>query len=193
MATLDIRQINNSAWVRNEKAQAMLQRQAPTPSTLRLVTFESRSVLLAPNLGTLSSQLRSAYRSWPPQISWDIIPKSSKTAIQVNSLAPETGWGCISLRSDFRNTRTGRLTLRGLFHQKMYITKFMAAYASVTISRWVTGRCSTARAMHCITNHDVWSWTSGLVSQLLFPLPMISASVGTVNEEKSMSRAVLSP
>ena len=28
--------------------------------------------------------------------------------------------------SDFRNTRAGRLTLRGLFHQKTYITKFTA-------------------------------------------------------------------
>ena len=151
MATLDIRQINDSAWVGNEKAQAMLQRQTPTPSTLRLATFESLSVLLAPNLGTLSLRLRSAYRSWPPEISWDIIPKSSKTAIQVNSLASETGWGCISLRSDFRNTRTGLLTLRGLFHQKMYITKFMAACASVTISKWVTGRRVRCTALRTTT------------------------------------------
>ena len=43
---------------------------------------------------------------------------------------------------DFRSTRTGRLTLRGLFHQTMYITKFMAAHASVTISRWLTGKVS---------------------------------------------------
>ena len=52
-------------------------------------------------------------------------------------------------------TRTGRLMLRGLFHQKMYIMKFMAAYASIMISRWVIWRCSMAHAIHCIMNQDV--------------------------------------
>ena len=50
-----------------------------------------------------------------------------------------------------------------------------------------------ARAMHCITNHDVWSRTSDLASQSLFPLSSICALVGTKNEEKSMSRVGLSP
>ena len=50
-----------------------------------------------------------------------------------------------------------------------------------------------ARAMHCITNHDVWSRTSDFASQSLFPLSLISASVGIVNEEKSMSMVVSSP
>ena len=50
-----------------------------------------------------------------------------------------------------------------------------------------------ARAMHCVTNHDVWSRTSDFASQSLFPLSLISASVGIVNEEKSMSMVVSSP
>ena len=82
--------------------------------------------------------------------------------------------------------------LRGLFHQKTYITKFMATYVSMTILRCVTGRCSMVCAMHCIMNHDVWRSTRDFSSQSPLPLSLISASVGTVNEEKSMSR-VLSP
>ena len=39
-----------------------------------------------------------------------------------------------------------------------------------------------ARAMHCITNHDVWSRAKDLASQSLFPLSSIYASVGMVNE-----------
>ena len=85
----------------------------------------------------------------------DIISKPLPIAFQVNSRASKVGSLTERCGSDFRNTRIGRLTLRGLFHQKMYITKFTAAYARVTISRWVIGRCSIARAMHCITNHDV--------------------------------------
>ena len=50
-----------------------------------------------------------------------------------------------------------------------------------------------ARAMHCITNHEVWRRTSDLASQSLFPLSFISTSVGTVNEEKSISMVVSSP
>ena len=83
---------------------------------------------------------------------------------------------------DFRSTRTGRLTLRGLFHQTMYITKFMAAHASVTISRWLTGKCPMACAMHCNTNHDIWSPIRDLQSWSLFPLAWISALVGMVND-----------
>ena len=69
----------------------------------------------------------------------------------------------------------------------MYIIIFMAAYASIMILRWVTGRCLMAQAMHCIMNHNVWSRTKDLVSQSLFPLSLISSLVGTINEEKSMS------
>ena len=58
---------------------------------------------------------------------------------------------------------------RGLFHQNMYITRFMDAYASVTISGWVTGRCLMARAIHCIMNHEVWRRTRDLASQSLPP------------------------
>ena len=47
-------------------------------------------------------------------------------------------------------------------------------------------------AMHCITNHDVWSRMRDLAGQLLFPLSLISASVGMVNKEKSMSMVVSS-
>ena len=111
--------------------------------------------------------------------------KLSKTDFHVSFRASELDWGCVPLGSDspdFRNTRTGRSTLRGLFHQKKYITKFIAAYASVTISRWVTGRCLMPRAMHCITNHDVWRTTTDLASQSLLPLSLISASVGMANE-----------
>ena len=35
-------------------------------------------------------------------------------------------------------------------------------------------------AMHCITNHDIWSRMRDLASQLLFPLSLISALVSTV-------------
>ena len=105
----------------------------------------------AQNLGTLPSRLRSTSSSWIPK---KLFPRLKPLQIisQVNFCASETvslTWGCVSIGSDFRNTRTGRLTLTGLFHQKTYITKFMAGYASVTISRCVTGRCSTACAMHC--------------------------------------------
>ena len=66
----------------------------------------------------------------------------------------------------------------------------MAAYASVTISRWVTGRCSMARAIHCITNHVVWRRTSDLASQSLFPLSLISASASMMNDSEWCKKSV---
>ena len=42
-----------------------------------------------------------------------------------------------------------------------------------------------ARAMHCITNQDVWSRTRDLASQSLFPLSLISSSVSMVNASYS--------
>ena len=195
MATQNTRHINNSMRVGNEKSQEMqwiAPKQTPTPSTMASA-MPAPSALSAQNLGTRSSRLRSTSLSWTPVMNIAILLKTSQTSSQVNSraleycVALEMTWFCVPLGSDFRNTRTGRLTLRGLFHQKMYIMKFMAAYANVTISRWVTGRCSMAQAMHCITNHDVWSRTRDLANQSLFPLSLISSLVGTVNEEKSMS------
>ena len=137
-------------------------KQTPTKSTIpSAIQKYSEFRSSAQNLGTRSRRLRSTSSSWPAMINHNIVNKPLHNASQVNSRAFEIRpftWGCISFW-DFWNTRTGWLTLRGLFHQKIYITKFMAAYASVTISRWVTGRCSMACAMHCITNHDVWSRT----------------------------------
>ena len=83
--------------------------------------------------------------------------------------------------SDFWNAQTGWLMLRGLFHQIMYIMKFMAAYTSVTISRWVTRRYSMACAMYCIMNHNVWNRTRDLASQSLFASSLISSSVSKMN------------
>ena len=140
----------------------------------------------AQNLGTWSLWLRLASSSWVPMINHKIFSKLLPIASQVNSHASEIdslthSWG-VSLASDFWNTQMGQLTLRGLFHQKMYIVKLMAAYLSITISRWVTGRCLMAYAMHCITNHNVWSRTRDLMSQSLFPLSLISTSVGMTND-----------
>ena len=155
------------------------------PSTMRSVIPALLSVLLAQNLGTLSSWLRLMSPSWTPMINWSIVPKPSKTDFHVSFHASEINWGCISLGSDSPNswkTWTGWLTLRGLFHQKIYITKFMATYASITISRWVTGRCSMPCAMHCIMNHDVWRKMRDLASQSILLLSLISASVGIMND-----------
>ena len=161
-----------------------------TPSIMTSAITALLSVLLfAQNLGTLSSRLRSTKLSWLPAINLSIVSKLVRFTSKANLGPSEIG----SSTSNFRNTQTGQLMLRGLFHQKMYITKFMAAYASVTISRCVTGRRSTALAMHCITNHDVWRRAKDLASQSLLPLSLISASVGTVNEEKSTSRIVSFP
>ena len=193
---LDIHQISNSMCVGNEKTQAMqwiTLKQTPTPSTMRSVMVKSSPWLSAQNLGTLSLRLRWTSSSCKPVIKPTIVCKPLTIASQVDPHTSEVGSLCISPASDFRNTRTGWLTLRGLFHQKMYIMKFMTTYASVTISRWVTGRCLWAHAMHCITNHNIWSRTRDLASQSLFPLSLISASVGTPNEEKSMSVLIVVP
>ena len=66
--------------------------------------------------------------------------------------------------------------------RNIYIRKFMVAYASLKISRWVTGRCLMTHAMHCIMNHDVWSGTRDLVSQSFFSLFLISTAAGMVND-----------
>ena len=101
-------------------------------------------------------------------INVNIVPKPLPIASQVDFRASGIGSlarGCISRGgSDLGNTRIDWLTLRGLFHQKMYITKFLAVYASVTISRWLTGRCPMICAIHCNTNHDVWSRIKDLQS-----------------------------
>ena len=159
MTKLDILRIDSSTWVR-EKKQAM---QWIAPKYI-----SGECLLSAPNHGTLSLRLRMILPCWASMINVNSICKTLQIAFQVNFCCSEISsltWSCISLGSDspeprasiplsvapssnFRNTRTGRWILRGLFHQKMNITKLVATYASVTISRWVTGRCLTARPMH---------------------------------------------
>ena len=199
MMTLDILQIDSSTWVGKKTSDAM--DRTKTPNIMIYAVKISPCLLSAPNLGTLSSRLRMIPPSWAPMINVNSICKTLRIAFQVNFCYSEIGsltWNCISLGSDspeswasiplsvapgsnFRNTRTGRWMLRGLFHQKMNITTLVAAYASVTISRWMTGRCSTDHPMHCITNHDVWITESNLASQSLSP-SSISTSVGMANE-----------
>ena len=147
------------------------------PQVLWYLQWRNYYCYYQPKTLALSSWLRSTSLSWLPTIKRPFVTKPLLIASNIDFLlvwedfpvwssSPAFGY-------DFQNALTGQLTLRGLFHQKIYITKFMAAYANVTILRWVTGRCSMARAMHCITNHDVCSRTSDLASQSLFPLSLI--------------------
>ena len=179
--------ISGFSWwnVKTQGMQWITPKQTPTKSTIMTtVMLASSSVLLAQNLGTQFSQLKLTFSSWPAIISLNIfsshywLPSKSIST----SLRLVLTWGCVSFSSDFWKTWTGWLILRGLLQQKIYTTKFMVAYASITISRWVTGRCLMAHAIHCITNHDVWSRMRDLASQLLFPLSLISAFIGMMND-----------
>ena len=185
MTKLDILRIDSSTWVGKKNKRCNGSHQDP-----KHYDISGECLLSAPNLDTLSLRLRMIPPSWAPMINVNSICKTLRIVFQVNFCCSEIGsltWSCISLGSDspeswasiplsvapssnFRNTRTGRWMLRGLFHQKMNITTLVAAYASVTISRWMTGRCSTDHPMHCITNHDVWITESNLASQSLSPV-----------------------
>ena len=161
--TLDTCQINSSVWVGNEKCQAMqliTPKQIPAPNTMASAII---CLLLVVSLAPFLCD--SSQHNHPENLWYKPLPSSSIA----DFCPPEIGsltWGWISPDLHFWNAWIGWSTLRGLFHQKMYITKFMAVYASMMISRWVTGRCLMACEMHCITKPQYLEQDEGFSKQV---------------------------
>ena len=137
------------------------------PASPAVKAHKASSAPLAPNMGILALQPRLT--SWLTMMKITIAQKVVSQVCISKTCSLTRGWlrffwtmrfnpttTTVALGSSFQDIQTGQLTLRGLCHQKMYIMKFIARYASVMILRWVTGKCSMASAMHCITIYEVW-------------------------------------